>query len=95
MMVKARWKLDPDDLDSSEMGTRSGGRNLVRQSRALDTSGTTITVTHRPTGISVQGQVPPGHYSRSELRDERAALKVKLLGELEIKVARRLRIPGF
>jgi len=77
------------------MGSRSGGRNRVRQSRALDTSGTTLTLTHRPTGISAQGEVPRGHYSRAELRKQRAALSARLLAELEVKVAHRLRIPGF
>ena len=53
-----------------------------------------ITVRHRPTGITLRGEIPEGHYSRGEMRKLKDALVERLMRELEEAVARRLRVPG-
>ena len=65
----------------------------MRQSRALDLRGLTIRLTHGPTGITVEGNVPDGHHSRGEMRRLKSELEAKLLAKLSERVAIRLRLP--
>ncbi len=88
-----RWSLDASEVTWSASGS-SGGRNKVRQNRNLGASSYTFTVMHKLTGLEVSGSVPLGHYSRSEMRQLKRQLFVKLFRELEDKVAKHLRIPG-
>lgn len=90
----AAWSMDSGDVGEFRVQSRSGGRRRASQSRAMDTSGITITLTHRPTGIEVAGEVPAGGYSRTELTELERELRAALWAELEERVARHLRIPG-
>ena len=49
---------------------------------------------HWPTGLEVTGQIPSGHFSRTELNAQKERLRTKLWSELEAQVARELRVPG-
>jgi len=60
----------------------------------LDTSSANVTLLHNPTGITVTGQVPPGNYSRKELRKAADRVIGSLWPTLEAKVAKELGIPG-
>jgi hypothetical protein len=89
-----RWVLDPAEVDTFEMSSRSGGRRRAALSRALDTSAHQIRLTHRPTGVEVSGEIPQGNYARAEMTRLRQELRARLFAALEQAVARHLRIPG-
>lgn len=67
---------------------------MARKSRAEDTRSQVVRLLHHPTGIDVEGEIPAGHYSKSEMSKLRDDLTTRLWGELEGKVARHLRIAG-
>jgi hypothetical protein len=69
-------------------------RRKVRLSRELDLSARQFTLAHRPTGISVDGEIPPGHYSRIEMIRLKEKLPDRLFYELEDEVGKKLRLPG-
>jgi hypothetical protein len=48
----------------------------------------------RSNWIKVEGEISAGRYSRKEMRQKTEALKEKLFAELELKVAKKLRIKG-
>ncbi len=49
---------------------------------------------HRPTGIHVEGEVPPGNYSKKEMRKKRENLIQTLFLKLELEVAKELKVGG-
>ena len=89
-----RWVLDPVDVDTFEMSSRSSGRRRAALSRALDTSAHRIRLTLRPMSVEVSGEIPQGNYSRAEMTRLRRELHARLFAELEQRVARHLRISG-
>jgi hypothetical protein len=88
------WSLDPQDVTSSASKQTLGGRKRAAQSRVQDVTRYGLTLTHRPTGVEVAGEVPEGHYSKQRLRELKDQLHARLFAELEQRVARHLRIPG-
>ena len=85
---------DPAEVSYSGSGGNRSGRRRAGQTRALDVTEAAMTLRHDPTGAEARGTVPPGHYSRRQMRDRKAELYRRLFAELEREVARRLRIPG-
>ena len=83
----------PKDVDLISFASASGGRRKLRQSRALDVRSLTVRLTHRPTGLTIEGEIPDGHYSRGEMRRLRVELEAKLLKTLQNRVAAHLRVP--
>lgn len=69
----------------------TGGRRKARFSRANARSSYTMTLTHDPTGVAVQGSIPEGMYTRQEMRTLQATLYQRLYAELEQAVARAMR----
>jgi hypothetical protein len=67
---------------------------MTRASRAEDTRSAVVRMTHVPTGLEVEGEIPSGNYSREEMRKRRDVLIAELWPVLEQNVARHLRIPG-
>jgi hypothetical protein len=53
-----------------------------------------VVLTHTPTGVSVEGAIEEGSYTRAEMRQLGLDLRARLLLELERRVARHLRIPA-
>jgi len=94
MPKREAWKLDPAEVSWGFQFSTTTGRNKRRQSRELDTRAAAVTLTHVPTGIEVTGNVPEGHYSKKAMQERRHELFGDLFWELEVKVARHLRIPG-
>ena len=93
--MKSRWELDPREVSWSGSSSHSGHRtHATRASRATATTGAELKLIHLPTGITVEGDVPRGNYSRGELKQRRDALYLELFRKLEEKVAKHLRIPG-
>ncbi len=89
----AKWNLDPKDVGSHEStGSSSyrGSHGRLQTTRHLFS----YTLKHIPTGVLVSAKVPPGNYSRKEMRRLREQLYQQLFVELEAKVAKHLRIPG-
>ncbi|MBI4943719.1 MAG: hypothetical protein HY830_23510 [Actinobacteria bacterium] len=80
----------PGDVSVSSTTARSGNRGdgRSRASRAEDVSERRVTLTHTATGLSVHGAVPPGRYSRAELRLATDELRGRLMSELATKVRR-------
>jgi hypothetical protein len=71
----------------STSSTKRSGR-VARTSRKVAVSGGSLTLRHLPTGITVQGEIPEGHYSRREFAAEQERLRTTLWKELEDRVAR-------
>lgn len=88
----ALWALNPDDLSWGWHGASSGKRGQF--ARQLKTTSASVFVTHRPTGIRVEGQIPDGHYSKQQMQARREQLARQLVSELEQKVAQQLHIKG-
>lgn len=91
---RARWVLDPAEVDESWNGSNRGRRGRAGQSRALDITAGTIALRHRPTGLEARGSIPPGHYSRVLMKQLKADLHCRLFADLKRLVAAHLRIPG-
>lgn len=85
---KQRWHLDPADVIDGWMGS------ISKTPAGKWRNGLTMTMTHVPTGVKVEGKTPQRRYSRPEMQKARRELRVRLFAELEEKVARELRIPG-
>jgi len=76
------------------MSGASGSRSGPRSSRARQVRNTQLTLTHRPTGLQVTGEVVAGNYSRRQMIEETNKLQLRLMAELEKLVATQLRLPG-
>lgn len=87
-----KWKLNPNEVTCGLHGSSSGTSGQF--DRKLKVSGSTIFITHIPTGIRVEGKVIPGHYSKKEMQLQREQLKQALFIELEGLVAKNLGIKG-
>ena len=95
-MVVAASKLDPTDIALGWTGSNSGlRRKATRSGRATTLTSRTLTLTHTPTGVTVSGEIPVGHYSRSDLKRVAEKLEGALIAELSTAVARKLRVPGL
>jgi hypothetical protein len=90
-MAASKNRFDVNDVGISMMSTASGRRRLRRHSRANDLRSTTLTLTHRPTGLVLTGEVPEGHYSRKQMRDLVAKLEQDLLLKLAELVTKKSR----
>ena len=83
------------DVLETTVGSTVGRRGkATRSSRTDSITGMQVTLKHRQTGLTVQGAVKSGSYSREALRRLVAKLRAKLLADLSAAVARKLRLPG-
>jgi hypothetical protein len=86
------WEMKGEDVTWKGSGSSSGKTgNMARKTKVTSAF---YELTHRPTGLTVQGEVPAGSYSKKEMRALKERLFARLFKELEEKVARHLRIPG-
>ena len=93
--MKPLFTLNRDDVTWQWRGLRvSAGRRRSRVSAAVDTSSCQLILKHRPTGIEIQGEVPAGHYSNTQMQQEKEKLWTSLHAQLLQSVAKHLRIPG-
>jgi hypothetical protein len=91
----AGFEIDISDVDFGTTGTTSGRRSkATRSSRRNTVTSKQIVATHKPTGVRVSGEIPPGTYSRNELQSHVLELRSRLLLELSEAVARELRLSG-
>jgi hypothetical protein len=85
-----------DELDPSEValsgGASSGGRS-IRQPRSKGVTSCYWEAVHIPTGVYVQGEVPRGHYSRSQMKQLRDELLTLVYARLRFEVAKAERHP--
>jgi protein subunit release factor A len=88
----AKWTLNPEEVTWGLHGSSSGKAGQFQ--RKLKVTSSIIFLKHIPTGITVEGQVLLGHYSKKEMQLKREQLKQSLFEELENKVAKRLNIKG-
>jgi hypothetical protein len=88
------WSLDPAEVRLFGSGSRTSTRHRASLPRSLDVSGGSLQLVHHSTGVEVSGEIPAGHYSKTRLKELRAALHARLFAELERRVARYLRVPG-
>ena len=91
--MKSKPRHWPKDVASTSFRMATTLRRKVRQSRALDLRSEVVRLVHKPTGITVEGRIPEGHYSRNEMRSLRMKLEDALLEELRSMVSARLRLP--
>jgi hypothetical protein len=95
MSKNKTWSLNPEEVGVFGSGGTSGRRtHATRSGRANSITTASIKLTHYPTGISVEGEVPPGNYARGDMQKKKKELCNTLFSELEVVVARHLRIPG-
>src|SRR4051812_42426907 len=91
----ARSQLDVGDIDcamsSSQGGGGTRGGRIARMSRAATIRSSRMTMRHRPTGVEVAGEVPPGRYTRKEQQRLKAELETRLFEELAAEVVRARR----
>ena len=86
------WKLDPAEVTWGEMASSAGvSKGPARGGRARREI--TLTLTHLPTGISVEKRAI-GPFTRRQKQEARARLWEELFTALEEKVARHRRAPG-
>jgi protein subunit release factor A len=90
--AKQKWSLDRADVSYGQWGSSSGKTGQFE--RKLKKTSSTIFLTHTPTGIRVEGEVPPGNYSKKEMQKKRGELKESLFLKLENMVAEHLGISG-
>lgn len=89
-MADKSWAMDPNDVNWSMSGSSSGG-TFERKTKITSRS---LKLQHVPTKVYVEGEIPPGHYSKKEMQKLTEELKQNLYKELEQQVAKHLRIPG-
>ncbi len=77
--------LDLNEVSWGWSGSSGGGnrKDFGRKSKITSRS---LWMIHNPSGIRVNGEIPPGHYSKKEMKALTEDLKTKLLVELEQKV---------
>lgn len=91
-----QWRLDPADVSVARDWHRRGGRSgrISRTSRAATTQTGRVVLTHRPTGISVEGSTPEVQLTRKKMTALMNTLIAELTVELETKIAQQYRLPG-
>jgi hypothetical protein len=95
MSKQKTWSLDPKEVGVFGSGGTSGRRtHATRSGRANSVTKANIKLTHYPTGISVEGVIPPGNYARGDMQKMKKELCNMLFLELESAVAKHLRVPG-
>jgi hypothetical protein len=92
------WRLDPAEVhqggsaqatSASRKGTKCGD-SWTKQVRTF-----IIILTHVPTDVRVEGKIGPAQLSKAKWGVERDKLHDRLMKELEVKVARHMRISGW
>jgi len=89
-----RWCLDAREVISGYDSTAPPHTSLGELPSDGDVRRYIVWLEHKVTGIRVEGMVPDGRYTRRELELLEIELRKSLFAELELKVARRLRVPG-
>ena len=93
---KDKWHLPKGEVTWHGGGSTSTHRKKRSvASRAVDDRSWHFTLVHTPSGIEVSGEVPKGNYSQKQMQQERDRLFTQLWAQLELKVARHLRLPGW
>jgi protein subunit release factor A len=87
-----KWSLNPKEI-SCGMNNSSSGKT-GQFARMLKTTSSTIFLTHTPTNIMVQGEVPVGNYRKKEMPQKRTLVEQSLFKQLENLVAKKLNIKG-
>ncbi len=91
-----KWTLPKDEVTwGGGGGTTTNRKKLTRASRAIDTRSWHFTLAHTPSGIEVSGEIPSGNYSQKQMQQEREKLFSTLWEQLQQKVAKHLRLPGW
>ena len=90
-----RWRLDAREVISGYDSMAPPRTSLADLPSAGDVRQYTVWLEHRATGIRVEGMVPHGSYTTRDLQLLEIELRKSLFAELELKVARHLRIPGI
>ncbi|MGH1460443.1 MAG: hypothetical protein ACRBB6_00240 [Neptuniibacter sp.] len=91
-----KWQLQKNEVTWHGGGSTSTHRKKrPAASRAVDDRSWHFTLVHVPSGMEVSGEVPKGNYSQKQMQQERENLFSELWGQLELKVARHLRLPGW
>ena len=69
-----KWSLNPKEI-SWGMNNSSSGKT-GQFARKLKTTSSTIFLTHTPTNIMVQGEVPVGNYSKKEMQQKLTLMQI-------------------
>ena len=95
MIQKKAWSLNPKDVGLSGIGGTSGQRKqATKAGRSTTTTRAAFKLTHYPTNLYVEGEIPPGNYSRTEMKKKKEELYNILFQKLEVSVAKHLKVSG-
>ncbi len=95
-MAHDKWHLPESEVHCSGGGsTRTHRKKLTHASRAIDERSWRLKLVHAPTGVEVEGEVPMGNYSKKQMQEARERVYQELYRELEKRVAKHLRLPGW
>ena len=84
--------IEGKDVEVGVTGATSrGGARITRAGRAPAATEATITLVHKPTGVSVTTRIPAGHYTKKAMKKLRADAMAALLVQLESAVARHVK----
>ncbi len=83
----AGMPLDPNEVDLLILNGNVSGRRKASQPRSLDVTSVTLKLTHRPTGIAIEGEVPSGNHTKNRMRILKLELQARLFAHLEKMVA--------
>ena len=89
-----RWRLDVREVTAGYTMIAPPHTTLARLPEGGDLRGYVVWLEHDVTGMRVEVRAPAGSYSPRELELIEIELRKSLFAELELKVARYLRIDG-
>ncbi len=80
--------LPADDVAVNWTATTQRAARKAGSSRAQNVTSARLALIHLPSQRQLVGEVPAGHYSRTEMQQLKDALRVRLLDELSQLVAK-------
>lgn len=90
-MKPKHFALDAVDVSHT---IDTGRSRRIGSAKVTDLRRGELTLTHRPTGLSVSGAIEEGHYTNSQFTARRIALEGELWGRLTALVAKKLKAPN-
>jgi hypothetical protein len=86
------WHLNPDEVSCGWHSSSTGKSGIFE--RKFKTTSRQVFLSHDLTDTKVEGEIPAGNYSKKEMQKKTKELEEILFSELELKVAKKLKIKG-
>ena len=89
-----RWRLDAREVTAGYTLVAPPHTTLAKLPEGADLREYVVWLEHDVTGMRVEGKAPAGTFTQRDLKLIEIELRKSLFAELELKVARYLRIDG-